>query len=375
MAVGSRGYSSRSTYSSPDGLGHDLGQVGLAQRLLARAGGARAGGRSCPARRARRRAGRGRPARARAGGCRAVGAPRTPIGSRNGRVFRRFPRRRCRSAGQFGHQRRRHGLQRGVLPRPQAERRGRPGGAACRGRWRWSPRPPGPTRAAGSTGGRRRGRPRAGPGPRRDGSSGGPGVVARHPHRGGVDDQLGVVGDVEGPHRTHGAGQGGHGRARLRAAGGHHHRGGPGPGQGVDDGPGGAARPEHEAAPPCRVEALVGPQRGDQPGSVGALPHQLRAHPDHGVDRPQRLRRRGQAGRRRRPPPPSGASSRSTPRGASARMASRAAAPEPARTGNATKAQSSPSAAKAALCSRGDSEWRTGSPITPAMRVVPPSIA
>jgi hypothetical protein len=54
-------------------------------------------------------------------------------------------------------------------------------------------------------------------------------------------------------------------------------------------------------------------------------------------------------------------------------MASRAAAPAPARTGKAAKAQSSPRAVKAALCSRGDNEWRTGSPMTPAMRVVPAS--
>src|SRR6516225_4374232 len=52
------------------------------------------------------------------------------------------------------------------------------------------------------------------------------------------------------------------------------------------------------------------------------------------------------------------------------RMAATAARPCPAATGNATYTQSRPRAAKAALCKAGDNEWVTGSPITPATRVL-----
>ena len=51
-------------------------------------------------------------------------------------------------------------------------------------------------------------------------------------------------------------------------------------------------------------------------------------------------------------------------------MAATAARPCPAATGKATYTQSRPRAAKAALCRAGDSEWVTGSPITPATRVL-----
>ena len=52
-------------------------------------------------------------------------------------------------------------------------------------------------------------------------------------------------------------------------------------------------------------------------------------------------------------------------------MAINAGRASPVATGKATYAQSSPDAAKAALCSVGDNEWRTGSPTTPATRVWP----
>ena len=51
-------------------------------------------------------------------------------------------------------------------------------------------------------------------------------------------------------------------------------------------------------------------------------------------------------------------------------MAATAARPCPAATGKATYTQSRPRAAKAALCRAGDNEWVTGSPITPATRVL-----
>ena len=55
----------------------------------------------------------------------------------------------------------------------------------------------------------------------------------------------------------------------------------------------------------------------------------------------------------------------------SVRMAATASPPAPVGTGKARYTQSSPSSAKAALCMTGDSECRTGSPMTAATRVSP----
>jgi hypothetical protein len=55
----------------------------------------------------------------------------------------------------------------------------------------------------------------------------------------------------------------------------------------------------------------------------------------------------------------------------SVRIAATAAAPLPGATSNATIRQSTPAASKAALCSAGDNECRTGDPITAATRVAP----
>ncbi len=54
-----------------------------------------------------------------------------------------------------------------------------------------------------------------------------------------------------------------------------------------------------------------------------------------------------------------------TPATPRARRPSSAAATFPAATSNPTEIQLSPSAAKAALCRRGEREWRTGEPMTP----------
>ena len=119
--------------------------------------------------------------------------------------------------------------------------------------------------------------------------------------------------------------------------------------------------PSTTAPLPGRVDAVVEPERVDEAGAVGAVARRaVRRGPRRMFTAPSACGRRRQAVDR--PAATSACSGMVTdsparPRAAAPRSA---AAPPASATSKARYTQSSPTAAKAALCSTGESEWRDG---------------
>ena len=255
----------------------------------------------------------------------------------------------------------------------------RPGGPACR-----SPLPtcraprPGPPATTGVIGRvvhevdhRLAGPQQSGSiGPRRAGP---PSAVPAMPERGGVDHQVAVGVASSGharPARPVRPGRRPR-RARVCRPVDHHHLAGPGVGQGGDDRPGRPAGPDHQTAAPAGIE-------------VGRRVEGRRPDPAPSVLSPPRRTRRRRTTQLTAPSRSATADRRST-RAATASLwgmvtdrprMPRARAPARASAGAARPAPGSPPTPSRARARRrrccadaGDSEWATGSPITPTTAV------
>ena len=210
------------------------------------------------------------------------------------------------------------------------------------------------------------------PGPQALGVEGQAPVVA-HPDGRGVHDDVGVVDVVIRTHPPDGAGQR---RQRTSAVACERFTtatsAAPASARAQDHGPGGTACAEHHhAGPPDRFRRRSR-ESTNPPPSVLWPSNVPSARRTTVFTAPSRSAVRRDRRRRRRPRPPCAASSRSGRRCPARVMAASAVSAWPSGTSKATYTQSSPRAAKAALWITGDSECRTGVPMTAATWVLTP---